>query len=137
MSYGLPEHVAAESMDRHRGYCWAPDGSRLLVARVDVSRVQRWYIGDPANPAVPPAEIAYPAAGTTNADVTLWIVGLDGGRIAVRWDRAGYEYVVAACWAERELLIVVQSRSQRSMRVLAVDPVTGETRLRREDTDRC
>jgi dipeptidyl-peptidase 4 len=55
--YGLPEHVAAESMGRHRGYWWAPDGLQLLVARVDSARVQRWYISDPAAPA---REIAYP-----------------------------------------------------------------------------
>ncbi|MGH3344347.1 MAG: DPP IV N-terminal domain-containing protein [Carbonactinosporaceae bacterium] len=30
---GLPEHVTAESMHRMRGYWWAPEGSRLLVAR--------------------------------------------------------------------------------------------------------
>ncbi|HTW04726.1 MAG TPA: prolyl oligopeptidase family serine peptidase [Streptosporangiaceae bacterium] len=137
VSYGLPEHVAAESMLRHRGFWWSPDGSRLLVARVDVSPVQRWYIGDPANPAAPPAEIAYPKAGTANADVSLWIMGLDGNRVEVHWDRTAYEYVVAACWAERELLVVVQSRSQRIMRVLSVDQVTGETGLRREDTDPC
>jgi dipeptidyl-peptidase-4 len=135
--YGLPEHVASESMSRHRGYWWAPDGSRLLVARVDLAPVQRWYIGDPANPSRPPTEIAYPAAGTANADVTLWIVGLDGSRVEVRWDRVAHEYVVAACWAGSQLLVVVQSRSQRSLRVLDVDPATGQTRLRREDTDAC
>jgi dipeptidyl-peptidase 4 len=135
VGYGLPEHVASESMLRHRGYWWAPDGSRLLVARVDLAPVQRWYIGDPANPARPPIQIAYPSAGTANADVTLWIVGLNGSRTEVRWDRAAHEYVVAACWAGSGLLVVVQSRSQRSLRVLDVDPVTGQTRLRREDTD--
>jgi dipeptidyl-peptidase 4 len=137
VGYGLPEHVAAESMHRHRGYWWAPDGSRLLVARVDLAPVQRWYIADPANPGRPPTEIAYPAAGTANADVTLWILGLDGSRVEVRWDRVAHEYVVAACWAGPELLVTVQSRSQRSLRVLAVDPATGQTRLRREDTDPC
>jgi dipeptidyl-peptidase 4 len=135
--YGLPEHVASESMSRHRGYWWAPDGSRLLVARVDLAPVQRWYVGDPANPARPPTEIAYPAAGTANADVSLWIIGLDGTRVEVRWDRAAHEYVVAACWAGSQLLVVVQSRSQRSLRVLEVDPATGQTRLRREDKDAC
>ena len=137
VGYGLPEHVASESMSRHRGYWWAPDGSRILVARVDLAPVQRWYIGDPANPSRPPTEIAYPAAGTANADVTLWIVGLDGSRVEVRWDRNAHEYVVAACWAGSQLLVVVQSRSQRSLRVLDVDPATGQTRLRREDTDAC
>ncbi len=137
VSYGLPEHVAAESMHRHRGYWWAPDGSRLLVARVDVARVRRWYIADPANPGQPPRVIAYPVAGTANADVTLWVLGLDGSRVEVRWDRAAHEYVVAACWAESGLLIVVQNRSQRSLCLLAVDPATGQTRLLREDTDPC
>ena len=55
VGYGLPEHVAAESMHRMRGYWWAPDGRRLVVARVDVSPVQVWYLADPAgthHPAV-------------------------------------------------------------------------------------
>jgi dipeptidyl-peptidase-4 len=137
ISYGLPEHVAAESIGRDRGYWWAPDGSRLLAARVDVTNVQRWYIADPANPAVPPREIAYPSAGTRNADVTLWLIGLDGSRVEVRWDRVAHEYLIAARWGERELLIAVLSRNQRSLRVLAVDPATGRTELRREDTDPC
>ena len=37
VSYGLPEHVAAESFDRQDGFWWAPDGSALLIARVDNS----------------------------------------------------------------------------------------------------
>ena len=41
VSYGLAEHVAAESMYRFRGYWWAPGGQRLLAARVDNSPVQR------------------------------------------------------------------------------------------------
>jgi dipeptidyl-peptidase-4 len=135
VSYGLPEHVASESIGRTRGFWWAPDGSRLLVARVDTTPVRRWYIADPANPGTRPAEIRYPAAGTANADVSLWIIGTDGGRVAVEWDRQGFEYVTAVHWSAREPLVVVQSRDQRTMRVLTVDPETGATRLRREDTD--
>jgi dipeptidyl-peptidase-4 len=44
VTYGLAEFVAAEEMFRQSGYWWSPDGSRLLVARVDVARVRRWYI---------------------------------------------------------------------------------------------
>lgn len=132
--YGLPEHVAAEEMDRDRGFWWSPDGTRLLVARVDTSPVQRWYLADPANPDRPPTELAYPVVGTPNAEVTLWLVDHAGHRVEVRWDRAGYEYVTAVHWSS-ELLVVVQSRNQRSMRVLTVDPATGATALRREDTD--
>ena len=63
VTFGLAEFIAAEEMDRHRGYWWSPDGSALLVARVDETPVTRWHIADPANPERPPAEVAYPAAG--------------------------------------------------------------------------
>ena len=69
VTWGLAEFIAGEEMDRYRGFWWAPDGDRLLVERADESPVQRWYIGDPANPATEPAKHAYPAAGTPNADV--------------------------------------------------------------------
>src|ERR1022692_1602978 len=35
VTFGLAEFVAAEEMGRMRGFWWAPDGSALLVARVD------------------------------------------------------------------------------------------------------
>jgi dipeptidyl-peptidase 4 len=135
VTYGLAEFVAAEEMARQKGYWWSPDGSRLLVERVDVSGVQRWYIADPANPGIRPNEVAYPQAGTDNAEVTLHIVGLDGVRVPVRWDRAAFEYVTAVDWSEHGLLVVVQSRDQRITRILDVNPVTGETALVREDRD--
>jgi dipeptidyl-peptidase-4 len=134
ISYGLAEHVAAEEMGRSRGFWWSPDGDRLLVARVDVTTVQRWYIADPANPQDAPQQIAYPAAGTANADVSLWLAGLDGERTEVRWDRAAFEYLVDVCWDPR-LLIVVQSRDQRVVQVLEVDPASGQTELVREERD--
>jgi len=65
-------------MYRTRGFWWAPDGRRLLVERVDTTPVTRWYLSDPANPDRPPAEVAYPAAGTANADVSVVLAGLDG-----------------------------------------------------------
>src|SRR5439155_18783242 len=88
LTFGLAEFIAAEEMGRTRGYWWAPDGTALLVARVDSGPVQRWHIADPANPGRGPQEIAYPAAGTRNADVSLHLLDLAGGRVDVTWDRA-------------------------------------------------
>ncbi|MGA8112159.1 MAG: prolyl oligopeptidase family serine peptidase [Actinocatenispora sp.] len=136
VTYGLPEHVAAESMHRRQGYWWAPDSSRLLVARVDNGPVGRWYIADPADPASPPAEIAYPAAGTANADVTLWLYDPAGGApTEVVWDRAGFEYLAAVTWSGRCPYLLVQSRDQRDVRVLSVEPDTGATTLVHADHD--
>jgi dipeptidyl-peptidase-4 len=133
--WGLAEHVAAESMHRHRGFWWAPDGTRLLAARVDESRVGVWWIADAAHPDRAPRPVRYPAAGTANAEVTLWVLGLDGSRVELRWDRAEFEYVVDARWDAAGPLVTVQSRDQRTLRVLAADPATGETRTLAEERD--
>ncbi|WKX73742.1 prolyl oligopeptidase family serine peptidase [Streptomyces sp. XD-27] len=135
VTYGLAEFVAAEEIGRSRGHWWAPDGSALLVARVDPTPVRLWFLSDPADPAKPPRRLRYPVAGTANADVSLSVVTVDGRRTEVRWDRAAFEYLVAAVWDAHGLLIDVQSRDQRTLRTLAVDPATGETALVAERTD--
>jgi dipeptidyl-peptidase-4 len=125
VTFGLAEHVAAESMGRSRGYWWAPDGEQLLVARVDSTPVGLWYIADPADPAKSPQAVRYPSAGTANAEVTLWITGLDGARTLVRWDREAYEYVPAAGWDQHGPFVTVLSRDQRTLSWLGIDPATG------------
>lgn len=135
VSWGLAEHVAAESMHRLRGHWWAPDGSRLLAARVDESGVGRWWIADPAHPDRPPRSMAYPVAGTPNAEVSLWLFDLEGGRTEVVWDRAGFEYLVDVAWDAHGPLLTVQSRDQGTLRVLTADPATGVTSLLHEQCD--
>jgi dipeptidyl-peptidase-4 len=135
VTFGLAEFVAAEEMGRTRGYWWAPDGTALLVARVDETQVHRWHIADPANPGRTPAEVAYPAAGTANADVSLLLARLDGGVVPVEWDRAAFPYLVTVNWDGTDPLIVVQTRDQRRMRVLSADPARGTMAVLREDSD--
>jgi dipeptidyl-peptidase 4 len=135
VSYGLAEHVAAESMYRYRGYWWAPDGRQLLAARVDNSPLLCWFIADPANPERPPRAVRYPAAGTANADVTLHVLRLDGTRTEVTWDRVAYEYLAAAGWDSRGPLFSAQSRDQRTVVVLAADAVTGQTSVLHTERD--
>jgi dipeptidyl-peptidase-4 len=128
VTWGLAEFVAAEEMGRGRGFWWAPDGRRLAVARVDTSAVQRFHLTDPANPAVQPVALPYPAAGTANADVRLAVVGLDGGRVEVAWDRAAFPYLAAVAWPPGgPLTLLVQSRDQTATRVLRADPDSGAT----------
>lgn len=130
VTWGLAEFVAAEEMGRLRGYWWAPDASRLLVARVDQSRVQRWHVADPADPAREPVTLAYPAAGTANPDVSLAVVDLAGAHVPVRWDRDAFPYLVEVTWApDRAPLLLVQSRDQRRKQVLRVDVTSGVTSL--------
>ncbi|CAL9468804.1 prolyl oligopeptidase family serine peptidase [Streptomyces sp. enrichment culture] len=136
VTYGLAEFVAAEEMARSRGFWWGPESDRLLVARVDDTPVQRWWISDPAHPGRDPQHVPYPAAGTPNADVRLFLVGLDGGRTEVLWDRARYPYLARVHWsAAGAPLLLVQARDQRSQLYLAVDTESGATRMVHADED--
>lgn len=136
VSWGVAEFVAAEEMNRQRGFWWAPDGESLLACRVDESPVRRWHIGDPAQPERTPSVVRYPAAGTPNADVTLWVVTLHGDRRRVEWDTAQFPYLASVRWRPRHRPIAqIVSRDQRAMRVVEVDVETGATTVLREDTD--
>jgi dipeptidyl-peptidase-4 len=134
--WGQAEFVAAEEMDRDRGYWWSPDGESLLVERYDNTPVQVWYVADPANPDREPVRHRYPAAGTDNADVTLWLVRIGGERVEVRWDHEAYPYLTRVSWSSYgDPVVQVTSRDQKRSRILTVDPSSGEGSLIRELND--
>jgi dipeptidyl-peptidase-4 len=134
--WGVAEFAAAEEMDRFRGYWWAPDGSALLATRVDDTAVQRWWISDPTHPDRPPVEVAYPAAGTPNADVRAWILRVDGERTEVTWDRGTLPYLAEAGWDDHGPLVALHPRDQRSIEVRGADPRSGATEALWTDHDR-
>jgi dipeptidyl-peptidase-4 len=134
--WGRAEFIAAEELDRHRGFWWAPDGGSLLVERYDEDPVHVWHVSDPENPGRQPAARRYPAAGTPNAVVTLWHVGLDGSRTEIVWDGDTFEYLVSVIWTPHgEPVLQVMSRDQRHAQVLAADVTSGTTRVLRDLVD--
>jgi dipeptidyl-peptidase-4 len=134
VTWGLAEFIAAEEMGRQRGYWWSPDGRHIAATRVDVSSVPVWHIADPANPATPAAEHRYPAAGATNADVSLWIVDVESSK-RTRVDLPAHEYLNSVAWSGGGLIAQVQSRDQRTVTVVRIDPVTGACTSIATDTD--
>jgi dipeptidyl-peptidase 4 len=137
VSWGIAEFVAAEEMGRSRGYWWAPDGETLLAARVDEGPVRRLWISDAAHPDSSPRAVSYPQAGSANAAVQLHLLRLDGApAVRVAWDAEAYPYLTDARWDDgRGPSIAVQSRDQRRLLALAVDPLTGETSSLGEQSD--
>lgn len=134
--WGQAEFIAAEEMDRHRGFWWAPDGRSLLVERYDDAGVQTWHIADPEHPERTPVARHYPAAGTPNSEVTLWHVDLDGNRTEVEWDRTAYEYLGRVTWTpDGDPVIQVLSRDQKASQILSVDVASGRTSMLRELAD--
>ncbi|MEM9463804.1 MAG: prolyl oligopeptidase family serine peptidase [Actinomycetota bacterium] len=136
ISWGAAEFIAGEEMGRTRGFWWAPDSTRLLVERVDIAPIDVWWIAAPVTPAAAPQPIRYPGAGTANADVALAIVDLDGGRVDVAWNPTReWEYLADASWSAEGLILTVQTRDQRTLAVLDVDPETGACTERYRITD--
>ncbi|MEV0850234.1 prolyl oligopeptidase family serine peptidase [Streptomyces sp. NPDC049954] len=142
VAYGLCDHVSAEEIGRERGMWWSPGSDALLVARVDVSGVAVRWIADPAHPERPPRRTRYAAAGTANAVTTLHVLRLDGGRVDVDlparaaaghpaggpWTDRAFEYVTSGGWDAHGPLVGVQTRDQRTVLTLAVDPADGTVR---------
>ncbi len=131
VSWGSAEFVAAEEMGRGRGFWWSPTGAKLAVCRVDTSCVDEWWISSPEDPSVAPRAIRYPGAGTTNAEVQLWIVDVDSGvERQLDWSRGEFEYLADVQWITVDGAVVVrctvQTRDQATLVILDVDPTTGD-----------
>lgn len=136
VAWGVAEFVAAEEMGRARGFWWAPDGTRLVAARVDEQPVAMWWVADPSQPHLPPTPHRYPAAGTANARVRLFVLDLEGGRTEVSWDQDALPYLAQVTWEpDTPLTLLVQSRDQRTLQLLAADADTGVTRVLHTQTD--
>ncbi len=137
VAFGVSEHTVATSADGPHGCWWAPDGARLLVTRADKAALAVWRLSDLSEPAAPPRTMRYAAAGAASAEVTLWLAGLDGTRTEARWDRDAFEYLVGAGWDAHGPCAVVQTRSQRTVRFLRIDPASGQTAVLSEQQDAC
>ena len=69
LTHGLAEFAAEEEMNRHHGFWWSPDSTRLVYQETDVSGVEKHYIANPLVPNEAPELYYYPRTGTPNARV--------------------------------------------------------------------
>jgi dipeptidyl-peptidase-4 len=130
IEHGVAEFVAQEEMGRSSGYWWSPDSGSIAYQKSDLSRVETLHIADATHPEQAAVSFRYPRAGTPNADVTLGVVSVAGGRTRwIEWDRAAYPYLASVRWQKNApLTLVVQNREQKAELVLAADAKSGATR---------
>ena len=132
VSWGVAEFVAQEELDRIAGLWWSPDDRRIAVQRTDeapVGVVTRTAIGADATTVT---RQRYPAAGTDNAIVQLFLMDPDGqNRVEVDLGKDRDYYLGRVDWAADGKTVYVQrvNRAQDRLDMLAADPATGETRL--------
>jgi dipeptidyl-peptidase-4 len=132
VSWGVAEFVAQEEMDRRTGYWWSPDDSQIAVARVDESQVgivTRTAIGGEGTTVY---QQRYPAAGKANAIVDLYVMKPDGsGQVKVDLGANRDIYLARVDWSKDGRMLYVQreSRDQKTLDLLAVDPATGTAKI--------
>lgn len=121
---GLAEFVAQEEMGRHHGYWWSPDSHQLAFEQADNRGVETLRIADLSHPEREPEATAYPRPGKANAEVRLGVVSVTGGAVSwVQWDRKKFSYLAQVVWDEGgPLTLVVMTREQRDLEVLAAEP---------------
>jgi dipeptidyl-peptidase-4 len=136
---GTAEFVAQEEMDRHTGTWWAPGDGHVAVECYDESKVQvvtRAAIG--AN-GTKTFDQRYPAAGTPNVVVTLWVIDPQTGRrVKVDLGPNPDIYLARVNWSKdgQTLFVQRESRDQKRLDLLAVDLATGATSLVLAETSR-
>lgn len=138
ISYGTAEFVAQEEMGRYAGLWFSPDSTRVVYQETDERAVERFRIADPFNPASDGHSWPYPRPGKANAIVRLFVASAvdDAPATEVHWDRDAFPYVAQVRWSKNAPLVVtVQNRRQTVLRLLQVDPSTGETRTLLEEQD--
>jgi dipeptidyl-peptidase 4 len=130
--WGEAEFVAQEEMDRSTGYWWSPDERYVAVERFDeapVGTVTRAAIGADGTKVF---EQRYPAAGTPNVLVDLYVMRPDGtGSVKVDLGAERDIYLARVKWMPdgSALLVQRQNRDQTRLDMLKVDPATGKSTL--------
>jgi dipeptidyl-peptidase-4 len=137
LAHGTAEFIAQEEMARFTGYWWSPDAKEVIYQETDDKDVEVWYVSDPIRPGQAPTPFHYPRPGKNNATVRLGIVSAAGGPTAwIGWDHGKYPYLTTVRWSKGgPPLLCVQTRDQREIAVLKVDPKTGKAETLLTETD--
>ncbi len=132
VSWGMAEFIAQEEMDRDKGYWWSPDERHIALTRVDespVAEVERFEIQATGANIV---RQRYPATGVANARVDLYVADLaSDSRQQVDLGGNSDVYLPRVVWfpGGDALAVQRQSRDQKTLELLVVDPLSGSSRV--------
>ena len=136
---GQLDWVYPEELQIATAYWWAPDSSSIAYLEMDERPVTKFPI---QNSLEEPAETEwerYPAAGSANPIVKVFVVDATGG--APRQMDAGSDsdiYIPRVNWFpdSRNVAIERLNRAQDKLELLAADAKTGTSRVILTDTDK-
>lgn len=131
-SWGTAEFIAQEEMDRSTGYWWSPDESRIALTHVDQSGVDIVPRPDIGAAGAVVVNERYPRVGRPNAVVDLYVMDVSNGRkMKVDLGPTTDIYLARVAWARdgKALYVQRESRDQKRLDLLLVDPATGRSRV--------
>ncbi|WP_295184699.1 S9 family peptidase [uncultured Brevundimonas sp.] len=132
ITWATAEFIAQEEMDRDTGYWWSPDERYIAMTRVDESPVDIVPRFEITGGGATMVEQRYPRAGRPNAVVELYVRDLQGGgRVKVDLGANTDIYLARVNWSGdgKTLYVQRQSRDQKTLDLLSVDPTTGASRV--------
>jgi dipeptidyl-peptidase-4 len=132
ITWATAEFIAQEEMDRDTGYWWSPDERYIALQRTDESPVDIVPRLDITGGGASVVEQRYPRAGRPNAVVELYVRDIvGGGRVKVDLGDNTDIYLARVNWSAdgRTLYVQRESRDQKTLDLLSVDPATGASRV--------
>jgi dipeptidyl-peptidase-4 len=132
ITWATAEFIAQEEMDRDTGYWWSPDERYIALQRTDESTVDVVPRLDITGGGASVIEQRYPRAGRPNAVVELYVQDRHSGqRTKVDLGTNTDIYLARVNWSAdgRTLYVQRQSRDQKRLDLLSVDPATGASRV--------
>ncbi|MFA4949465.1 S9 family peptidase [Brevundimonas sp.] len=132
ITWATAEFIAQEEMDRDTGYWWSPDERYIALQRTDESAVDIVPRLDITGGGASVIEQRYPRAGRPNAVVELYVQDRQSGqRTKVDLGENTDIYLARVNWSAdgQTLYVQRQSRDQKRLDLLSVDPATGASRV--------
>lgn len=132
ITWATAEFIAQEEMDRDTGYWWSPNERFIALTRVDETGVDIIPRLDISGAGATSIEQRYPRAGRPNAVVEVFVHDRETGeRVQVDLGDNADIYVARVDWSNDGSILYVQrqSRDQRTLDLLRVDPRSGESRV--------
>lgn len=132
ITWATAEFIAQEEMDRDTGYWWSPDERYIALQRTDESTVDIIPRLDITGGGARVIEQRYPRAGRPNAVVELFVHDRETGqRTKVDLGANADIYLARVDWSVDggTLYVQRQSRDQKTLDLLSVDPATGASRV--------
>src|SRR6478672_10842307 len=132
ITWATAEFIAQEEMDRDTGYWWSPDERYIALQRTDESPVDIVPRLDITGGGATVVEQRYPRSGRPNAVVELYVRDIvGGGRVKVDLGDNTDIYLARVNWSAdgKTLYVQRESRDQKMLDLLSVDPATGASRV--------